>query len=213
MPIRKDKKSSKKTKKKLNQSMIVHQIFFNIGKGELKEIPRFYKCYKNNKSKCKKRGIQYKLWTRNMVEKLLDKKDLISKLGKPSYIDSIHNKYFYFTEMKKSKNFYNQKKEYSYLFVFDLDKNDKILKSQSINLLELENNNFNKNETIIIGIGDNKNDIEMLDSGDFPCLVKNSKFNYKNLISQNYTLSSSEAPEGWKEVVKEVLIKLNFFGS
>ena len=72
---------------------------------------------------------------------------------------------------------------------------------------------FNKNETIIIGIGDNKNDIEMLDSSDFPCLVKNSKFNYKNLISQNYTLSSSEAPEGWKEVVKEVLIKLNFFGS
>ena len=72
---------------------------------------------------------------------------------------------------------------------------------------------FNKNETIIIGIGDNKNDIEMLDSSDFPCLVKNSKFNYKNLISQNYTLSSSEAPEGWKEGVKEVLIKLNFFGS
>ena len=72
---------------------------------------------------------------------------------------------------------------------------------------------FNKNETIIIGIGDNKNDIEMLDSSDFPCLVKNSKFNYKNLISQNYTLSSSEAPEGWREVVKEVLIKLNFFGS
>ena len=72
---------------------------------------------------------------------------------------------------------------------------------------------FNKSETIIIGIGDNKNDIEMLDSSDFPCLFKNSKFNYKNLISQNYTLSSSEAPEGWKEVVKEVLIKLNFFGS
>ena len=80
--------------------------------------------------------------------KLLDKKDLINKLGKPSYIDSIRNKYFYYTEMKKSKNFYNQKKEYSYLFIFDLDKNDKVLKSQTINLLDLENNNFNKNETI-----------------------------------------------------------------
>ena len=52
----------------------------------------------------------------------------------------------------------------------------------------------------------------MLDSCDFPCLVKNDKFNYKNLIARNYTLSSSEAPEGWREVVKEVLIKLNFFG-
>lgn len=70
MPIRKDK-----TKKKNKDKMIVHQIFFNIGKGELNEIPRFYQCYKNNKSKCQKRGIQYKLWSRKMVEDLLDKRE------------------------------------------------------------------------------------------------------------------------------------------
>ena len=71
MPIRK----GKKTKKKIKQKMIVHQIFFNIGKGELHEIPRFYKCHKNNKSKCRKRGIHYKLWSRKMVEDLLDKRE------------------------------------------------------------------------------------------------------------------------------------------
>src|SRR5210317_521987 len=73
MPIRKARKSVKKSNKK----MIVHQIFFNIGKGELNEIPRFYQCYKNNKSKCKKQGIQYKLWSRKMVEDLLDKRENI----------------------------------------------------------------------------------------------------------------------------------------
>jgi|TARA_B110000967_G_C18747034_1_gene490764 mannosyltransferase OCH1-like enzyme len=71
MPIR----SSKKTKKKNKQKMIVHQIFFNIGKGELNEIPRFYQCYQNNKKKCKKQGIQYKLWSRKMVEREIDKKE------------------------------------------------------------------------------------------------------------------------------------------
>ena len=66
-----------KTKKKIKhkQKMIVHQIFFNIGKGELHEIPRFYKCHSNNKKKCKKQGIQYKLWSRKMVEREMDKKE------------------------------------------------------------------------------------------------------------------------------------------
>jgi len=66
-------KSKKKTKKSNNKKMIVHQVFFNIGKGELKDLPRFYQCYQNNKKKCKKQGIQYKLWSRKMIENLLEK--------------------------------------------------------------------------------------------------------------------------------------------
>ena len=64
-----DKKS--KTLKKTKP--VVHQIFYNIGKGELKDIKPFYKCYKHNKEYCKKNKIQYKLWTRKMVERLLEK--------------------------------------------------------------------------------------------------------------------------------------------
>ena len=69
--VRSKKRSTKKTQSK--SSMTLHQIFFNIGKGELKEIPRFYNCYQNNKKKCRSQGITYKLWTRKMVEKLLEK--------------------------------------------------------------------------------------------------------------------------------------------
>ena len=81
----KTKKSTRKSVKKTNQGMVLHQIFFNIGKGELKEIPRFYECYQNNKKKCKKQGIHYKLWNRRMVEKLLDKKE--NKQFKKLYYD------------------------------------------------------------------------------------------------------------------------------
>ena len=74
MPPKRRVKSRKKSisKKHKKSDMIVHQIFFNIGKGELREIPRFYECYQKNKSICQRQGIQYKLWSRNMVEKLLN---------------------------------------------------------------------------------------------------------------------------------------------
>ena len=62
-----------KTKKKSKSKMIFHQIFYNIGKGELHEISRFHECYQKNKKECKKQGIQYKLWNRKMVERLLEK--------------------------------------------------------------------------------------------------------------------------------------------
>ena len=78
-------KKRKTLRKTINQGMVLHQIFFNIGKGELKEIPRFYECYQNNKKKCKKQGIHYKLWNRRMVEKLLDKKE--NKQFKKLYYD------------------------------------------------------------------------------------------------------------------------------
>ena len=69
------KSSSKKTKKvkKMKPNQTVHQIFFNIGKGELKDIKPFYKCYKHNKAYCKKNNIKYKLWSRKQVETLLEK--------------------------------------------------------------------------------------------------------------------------------------------
>ena len=79
--------------------------------------------------------------------KILNKEQLIEKLGRPNYVDKIQNKYFYFTEKNKSKNFYNEKIEFSYLFVFELDKNQKVIKREAINLLDINNDIYNKKET------------------------------------------------------------------
>ena len=100
-----------------------------------------------------------------------NKTQLIDRLGKPSYVDNLQKKYFYFTEKQKIKNFYDKKVEYSYLFVFSLDDKDKIISSQSINLLEKDLGIYQKKETsnniikrgvlekIFGGIGPNPNNI------------------------------------------------------
>ena len=78
---------------------------------------------------------------------ILNKNELINKFGQPSYIDNISNKYFYFTEKKKETNFYNSKIEYSYLFVFEISDNDRIINSESINLLKDKNHKYRKIQT------------------------------------------------------------------
>ena len=78
---------------------------------------------------------------------ILNKNELINKFGQPSYIDSLSNKYFYFTEKKKETNFYNKKIEYSYLFVFEINDDDKIVNSESINLLKNKNHKYRKVKT------------------------------------------------------------------
>jgi hypothetical protein len=79
--------------------------------------------------------------------KILNKNELINKFGNPSYFDHKSRKYFYFTEKKKELNFYNQKIEYSYLFVFELNKNDKVINSETINLLKEKNHKYRKIQT------------------------------------------------------------------
>ena len=79
--------------------------------------------------------------------KILNKKELIKNFGHPSYKDDILNKFFYFTEMRKNKNFYSNSIEYSYLFVFEFDENDIIINKEAINLLNNKSHKYNKIET------------------------------------------------------------------
>jgi outer membrane protein assembly factor BamE (lipoprotein component of BamABCDE complex) len=79
--------------------------------------------------------------------KILNKNDLLNKFGHPSYVDNLSNKYFYFTEKEKKSNFYNKKIEYSYLFVFEINDNDVIIGSETINLLKEENHKYKKLKT------------------------------------------------------------------
>ena len=78
---------------------------------------------------------------------ILNKNELINKFGQPSYIDTLANKYFYFTEKRKETNFYNKNIEYSYLFVFEINENDKIINSESINLLKDKDHKYRKIQT------------------------------------------------------------------
>ena len=68
-----------------------------------------------------------------------EKSKLINKLGEPSYIDSLENKYFYFSEKKIKKSILNKNTEYSYVFVFQFDKNDQIIKTNVIDLKNSKN--------------------------------------------------------------------------
>ena len=83
----------------------------------------------------------------NIDLKISNKNELLNIFGQPSYIDNISKKYFYFTEKKKETNFYNKKIEYSYLFVFEINDNDKIINSESINLLNEKNHKYRKIQT------------------------------------------------------------------
>jgi outer membrane protein assembly factor BamE (lipoprotein component of BamABCDE complex) len=89
-----------------------------------------------------------KIITNNDLDlNISNKNELIDKFGQPSYIDILSNKYFYFTEKKREKNFYNKKIEYSYLFVFEINDNDKVVNLESINLLEDKNHKYRKIQT------------------------------------------------------------------
>ena len=59
-------------------------------------------------------------------------------------------------------------------------------------------------------MGDNYNDLEMLQNSDIPCLVKNDKFLKKNLQIKNLIISKQTAPEGWVEIVKLALEKIKY---
>ena len=64
-----------------------------------------------------------------------NKKQLINELGKPSYIDPIEDKYFYYSEKKIYKNFFDKKTFSRILLVFEFNLEEKI---KSIDVYNLE---------------------------------------------------------------------------
>ena len=76
-----------------------------------------------------------------------NKEKLISKLGYPSYIDPIENKFFYFSEKSKKKSIFKKEIDYSYIFVFKIDQNDKIIGTKVYDIKDIENNKFSRDTT------------------------------------------------------------------
>ena len=76
-----------------------------------------------------------------------NKNKLISKLGYPSYIDPIENKFFYFTELSEKKSIFKKEIKYSYVFVFKIDEYDQIVESKVYNTKNIKNIKFSDDKT------------------------------------------------------------------
>ena len=76
-----------------------------------------------------------------------NKERLINKLGNPSYIDPIENKFFYFSEKSEKKSIFNKEVKYSQVFVFKIDENDQIINSQVFNIKDIKNVKLSKDKT------------------------------------------------------------------
>ena len=76
-----------------------------------------------------------------------NKNNLIENFGQPSFIDPIENKYFYYSQKTKENNFFSKENEYSYIFVFEFDQNDNVVRKKVLNLNEVEKIKINKMKT------------------------------------------------------------------
>mgnify|MGYP001159752062 FL=1 len=76
-----------------------------------------------------------------------NKTKLINKLGNPSYIDPIENKFFYFSEVSEKKSIFKKEIKYSYIFVFKIDEYDQIVESKVFNTKDIENIKFSDDKT------------------------------------------------------------------
>ena len=76
-----------------------------------------------------------------------NKSDLIQNWGQPSFIDSVENKFFYYSEKIIEKNFFSKENQYSFIFVFAFDKNDNVIERKVLDLNQLQINKMSKLET------------------------------------------------------------------
>ena len=77
----------------------------------------------------------------------VNKEKLINKLGQPSYIDPIENKFFYFSEKSQKKSIFKKEVKYSYVFVFKINENDEIIESNVFNIKNIKNIKFSNDKT------------------------------------------------------------------
>ena len=78
---------------------------------------------------------------------LVNKQEVLSKFGNPNYIDPIENKYFYYSEKKITKNFFDNKIEKRETIVFVFDSNDLIISVKNYNLDDEKDISFEKDKT------------------------------------------------------------------
>ena len=77
-------------------------------------------------------------------------------------------------------------------------------------LIEKLKNEFDFNSHTIV-VGDSPNDISMLNVSDQPCIIPlPNKENLCHLKDKKIIRATQTAPQGWEEVVRASLKKINF---
>ena len=76
-----------------------------------------------------------------------NKEKLISKMGYPSYIDPIENKFFYFSEKSEKRSIFKKNVKYSYVFVFKIDEFEEITETKVYNIKDIKNIKFSDDKT------------------------------------------------------------------
>ena len=168
-----------------------------------------------------------KIFYSKVPDKLKNKCNFIFNMNEERQIDILGLKDNYL------KNALDRK--YTIPFLFDgnkIEKNElsKILKLNSLTMQEGGRvlnlgDNTNKVKSMnqvlkiykkvekkikVIAVGDNFNDLEMLENSDIPCLVFNDQFKQDQINIDNLIISNKPSPEGWADVIKTALVKLDY---
>ena len=86
---------------------------------------------------------------------------------------------------------------------------DKVNKAKALQVFVRFFKKNNKNVKTI-AVGDNYNDLDMLKTSDFPCLVFNDKFTLDEIPIKNLITTNKPSPEGWADVIKKALEKIEY---
>ena len=166
------------------------------------------------------------IFKKNVPENLQNKCKFISNLNKKNQMG------IFSLSDNKLKN--ALKRKYTEPFLFEGGKSEriellKILKKKSLTLQEGGRvinlcDNVNKVKSMkkilkiykkiqsnikVIAVGDNYNDLDMLKNCDLPCLVFNDQFKEDQINIDNLIISNRPSPDGWADVIKKALVKLD----
>lgn len=76
-----------------------------------------------------------------------NKNDLIAQLGSPNFIDPIEKKFYYFSEQKITKNFYENRIKKRTMLVFNFNQNENIISFSEFSLDDEKDINFIEEST------------------------------------------------------------------
>ena len=169
----------------------------------------------------------FRIFERKVPEELKEKCFQILKINKTEQENILGQKDV------KLKDALNRKYTLPFLFKGNKNEKNKLLKILNSNSLTLQEggrvlnlcDNINKVKSMnrvikilkkteekikTIAVGDNYNDLDMLKSCDIPCLVFNDQFIQDQINIDNLIFSNKPSPEGWADVIKTALLKLNY---